>query len=194
MKLMKLLKWLLAGSAAILIIQFAFFFSVCARNPGPEKPDLVVVYGGLTRSSLHGLELAKAFDCPIYFSESVQTVHTLQKALPALSVPVTIDPRARTTDQNARYAAPFIRNGGYKRVALVCAWHHMPRALFLARLYLLGSGMKVVPYPNETSPERFWAKRNFWRQFLMLWGSLLRVGLHCFGVDDWPQTQLLASY
>jgi hypothetical protein len=189
-------RFLIAISAVLglFLAQFIFYCAICADKPGPRAPDLVVVYGGLYQSSKHGIELAKVFNCPIYFSESAQTVRTLKVPLASLSAPVTVDPRAKTTDQNARYAAPFIKSGGYRRVALVCAWHHMPRSLFLARLYLLGSNAAVVPYPNDPAPERFWSKRDFWRQYLMLWGSLLRVGLHCFGVDNWPQTQLLASY
>ncbi len=99
---------------------------------------------------------------------------------------MTYDPTARTTDQNARNSAAFIRKGGYKRVALVCSWDHGPRALFLARLYLLGSGVQINLYPDEPVPNRYWMTRDFWIQMFRFWGSLGRVGLHLFGIDDWP--------
>jgi uncharacterized SAM-binding protein YcdF (DUF218 family) len=194
MKLRKFLEWTALVFALLFLVQFAHFFRVCAAKPAGNQPDLIVVYGGLVQSSRHGLELAHQFNCPIYFSESAQTVNIFKNGLDTLGQPVTIDARAKTTDQNARYSASFIRNGGYLRVGLVCAWYHMPRALFLARLYLLGSKTDVVPYPNEPAPTRFWAKRDFWRDILRFWGSLGRVVLHWFGIDNWPQHQLLAGY
>lgn len=193
MKPWKSLKCLFAFLAVVFTLQVGYFASIYAGKPGPEKPDLVVVYGGLPRSSQHGLELAHEFNCPVYFSESVQTVHTQMNPISDPKLSITIDPSARTTDQNARYAAPFIRDGGFKRVALVCAWHHEPRALFLARLYLLGSSVHVEPYPNESAPERFWMERDFWLQIIKFWGSLGRVVLNWFGINNWPHPQLIRT-
>ncbi len=194
MKSWKVLIWLLGILAAVLIAQFVYLAVIYSEKPSLEKPDLVVVYSGINKTSLHCLELARQFNCPIYFSENIQIIRSIIDPLAVENIPMTIDPRARTTDQNARYAAPFIRKGSYRHVALVCAWFHEPRALFLTRLYLLGSGAKVAPYPNEPTPEGFWTKREFWLEVIKFWGSLMRVVLHWFGIDNWPHPELLASY
>ncbi len=172
--------------AVAFILQSAYFLIVFASKPSPENPDLVVVYSGVFKSTQHGLELARQFKCPAYFSESIQTVRSLIDPIADKNLNITCDPRAHTTDQNARYTAPFIRRGGYRRVALVTAWFHEPRALFLTRLSLLFTGAKVAPYPNEPTPNWFWMSRDFWVEIFKFWGSLFRVGLHLVGIENWP--------
>jgi len=179
---------------ALWTLQIAYFLRVCGKRPDPAfQPDLVVVYGGEIPSSRFGLDLAKTLGCPIYISEATWKLVPFKTEITVMGNSATIDPRALTTDQNARYAALFIRQGGYKRVALVCAWHHEPRALFLTRLYLLGSGVRVEPYPNEPSPAFYWARELFWLQWVKLWGSLARVALEWVGVRDWPAPQLIRT-
>jgi DUF218 domain len=179
----------LAGLAAV---QTAYFALVCAAQPDPLfKPDVAVVYGGDIESSRYGISLARSLGCPLYLSETLWKLVGLKPEIKALGSSVSIEPRALTTDQNARYAAPFIRQKGFRNIALVCAWHHEPRALFLARLYLIGSGVRVRPYPYDPTPPHFLGKPIFWVQMVKFWGSLGRVALHWVGIDNWPRPQLI---
>ncbi len=179
----------LAGLAAVQTVYFAL---VCEAKPDPLfKPDLVVVYGGDLESSRYGISLARSLGCPLYLSETLWKLVVLKREIRALGSSVYIESRALTTDQNARYAAPFIRQKGFRKIALVCAWHHEPRALFLARLYLIGSGARVVTRPYDSSPPHFLEKPIFWVQMVKFWGSLGRVALDWVGIDNWPRPQLI---
>ncbi len=186
MKLWRFLKRILVYLAIIFIIQFVYFASIYSCKSTSEKSDLVMVYGSPISSYMRGLELARQFHCPLYFSEDTPTIRNLIDSIAEKNVLITFDPSARTTDQNARNSAAFIQKGRYKRVALVCYWDHAPRALFLAHLYLLGSGVQIDLYPDEPVPNRYWMTRDFWIQMFRFWGSLARVGLHVVGIDDWP--------
>ena len=68
----------------------------------------------------------------------------------AASTRVTIDHYARTTDQNARNAVRFLEKGNYQRALLVTNWYHMPRDLFLTRLYLLKENQPLPRRSGES--------------------------------------------
>ncbi len=194
--------------AVLLLAQFIYYWAVYAGKPGPERPELVLVYGGTTQSDRRGIALARQYQSTAYFSEMVQDVRPLLNPEADKNISITIESHARTTDQNARLAAPFIRQRGFNRIALVTTWQHEPRSLLLTRLYLFLSGFhltgaypdqpqnrhgaprkasfQVVSCPNEPAPSCFWMEREFWVEYAKLWGSLLRVGLHVIGVDNWP--------
>lgn len=97
-----------------------------------------------------------------------------------------IESEARTTDQNARYSAPLIKASGVKTVLLALPWYQMPRAVFLTRLYLWGSGVQVTPYLLNPLPERWYLDRFFLWEMVKFWGSLGRVTLSWVGIEDWP--------
>ena len=96
------------------------------------------------------------------------------------------DRQAVTTDGNARFSAPLLKQLGVKSAALVTSWYHMPRALFLLRWYLAFSPVKVRPYASDFSPGRPWQEVFFQAEYFKFWGSIFRVVLHAVGVDDWP--------
>ena len=150
--------------------------------------DLVLYYTGTT--NIHrAMDMALAGPAPLFISGAVsqQDLWEIQKRMQNL--PISDDPRALTTDQNARDSAPYIRQKGYRRVLLVCSWDHLPRALFLTRFYLMCSGVSIVPYSSRPVPHGWWHTRRAWIQLFKFWGSLGRIALHEVGIDSWPPPQ-----
>lgn len=96
------------------------------------------------------------------------------------------DHYAATTDGNARYVAPLLRGLGAREVLLVTDWYHLPRALFLTRLYLAFSGIHVDPVAAGGVPGHPWKSPALQSEGFKFWGSLLRVILHPLGVKNWP--------
>ncbi len=154
--------------------------------PPSKDYDLVLLYTG-TSNRKEGIDLALAGHTPLFESGAIefgQNLFETQKIMGTL--PFIDDPRAQTTDQNARYTAPFIREKGYHRVLLLTGWDHLPRALFLTRFYLMGSGVTVIPYANHPPPKDWWRHSRAWIQLFKFWGSLGRIVLHEVGIDNWP--------
>jgi len=171
----------------LFIFQFYYFlriYSGLTFRPS-EGFDLVLTYSD--ESSMEAaLDLALSRKKPLYVSQALWEPNPFRKHPASDLTKVHLDPTASTTDQNARRAAAFIRQGGYKRVALDVGWFHVPRALFLTRLYLLGSGVQVIPCSKTPLPEHWWAKRLFRMELLKFWGSLGRVALAFFGWETGP--------
>ena len=86
-----------------------------------------------------------------------------------------------TTDQNARYSAELLKSIGPGKVVLVTSWYHMSRALFMTRLYLLGSGITVDRYSADPRPSNIWSSKLFWAEYFRTWGSLGRAFLAWLG-------------
>jgi hypothetical protein len=91
---------------------------------------------------------------------------------------------ATTTDGNARYAAPLLRDLGVQDVLLVSDWYHLPRSRFLLRSYLGGTKIKIHTYP-PTDPGAAWSYPRCNGAFQRC-GK--RVGVACIGShQDCPQ-------
>jgi hypothetical protein len=104
---------------------------------------------------------------------------------------VTIVGGVWTTDQDARLTVPVVKTllqgSRGKRVLFVTSWYHMPRAYFLTRLYLLGSGIILECVPSNEAPVKWWRSSDLRWEFPKFWGSLFRVGLSWGGVQNWPR-------
>ena len=144
--------------------------------------DVVVVYGGEARRFPAALRLAQSLRKPLYMTGAPDEAAAARKQIPEGFNQATLDGTTLTTDQNARRAAAFIRSGGYKRAVLVTSWFHEPRALFLTRLYLWGTGVQVEPDPVSPVPSGWWREGLFWIETAKFWGSLGRVLLHSIGL------------
>ncbi len=194
---MKLNKFffLLKVAGCFLILVFAgffgeilycfFIFSEIEAQP-KEGYDLVLMYTG-TSDLKKTVNLALSGRTPLFVSGAGESELAISKAQTIMgNFSVIYDPRALTTDQNARYTAPFIRKKGWQRVLLVTGWDHLPRALFLTRFYLIGSGVTVIPCANGPAPKDWWRYQQAWVQLFKFWGSLGRIVLHEVGIDNWP--------
>jgi len=181
----------LAGVITLLLAEGIYFSLVIQglRCVLPFPADLVLVYSGPeNRTRLVPEWNRKDPAARFLFSGQDYSRQRLETAL-HLGDRMTVEDRARTTDQNARYTAPLVRKAGAKRVTLALPWYHLPRALFLTRLYLMGSGVTVTPYATLAAPDHWWLNRNFYAELLKFWGSLARIGLSWFGVENWPRPE-----
>ncbi len=160
-----------------LAAEFLYFaFTYRALNPAPPPEfDLVLKYTD-SGSLKFPLYLAEHFHKPLYISKAPWENGKFYRKIPK-GLGVFVDSSGRTTDANARHSAPFIRSHGFKRVLLVTSWVHAPRALFLTRFYLWGSGVSVIACPGESVPANWWRQMGFWMESVKFWGSLGRVVL-----------------
>lgn len=183
----KKIKTALVLGLLLFVIEVSIF-SLVILNVGTnptEDFDLVLTYSG-DGSMETSLALALSKDKPLFVSIAPWEPKPFQGHSPADLKMVYIDATAATTDQNARRAASFIHQKGYKRVVLDVGWFHMPRALFLTRLYLLGSGVVVIPCSRTPAPPCWWAKPIFLLELYKFWGSIGRVILAFCGWENGP--------
>jgi hypothetical protein len=187
MKTSRRIGFLLALLFFILGLQ-VIYFGALIHNTGTVPDghfDLILTYSD-AQPMESALQLASSQHVPLYISQAPWEGKPFSKHPPADLTQVHLDPTAATTDQNARRAAAFIRQGGYHRVVLDVGWFHVPRALFLTRLYLLGSGVEVVPCSIVPKPAQWWTKRLFWVELIKFWGSMGRVILAFLGWQTGP--------
>ena len=182
-----------------------FYFQHIYYQQSVGKPtgDVVLVHGGRMNRSVKGLKLANQLKVPLFVSEVYGGPKDFQQKIgrqPGLNVglaqpnraprqetsvqvPITVDHFAKTTDQNARNAVRFLKNGSYHRALLVTNWYHMPRAVFLTRVYLWGSSIHIEPYYFESVPKNIFVEPDFWAEMFRFWGSLVRVALAEIGFE-----------
>ena len=164
----------------VLLFQFVYYVYVIEGSSTiPKKPDMILVYGGETFKRIAaGLDIARKRRVP-YFLVSNDSNREVTNALKILGKPgsaeLIIDGTAKTTDQNARFSSHLIRRLPVKTVVLVTARYHMPRALFLTRLYLLGTHVKVYPFPLNLPNPQTWKSRKLWLDCFKFWGSIYRI-------------------
>ncbi len=163
----------------IQVLLFGRIYSHLETKP-TENYDLILTYSD-EGSMQPVLDLALSQRKPLYISISPPERNPLFLNSILGLKNVYVESNANTTDQNARYAAKFIRRGNYKNVVLDVGWFHVPRALFLTKLYLLGSGVKVIPCAKVSAPFAWWTRPLFWVELLKFWGSIGRVVLAFWG-------------
>jgi len=177
----------------LLLVQF-LYYTLEYITPFDVIPEekLVLVYSGGENRVTGALQVFGDRGLPQFlFSGWDYAKPYLLKATGLNEDRILLEGHAMTTDQNARYSKPLIITTGAKHVVLALPWYHMPRALFLTRFYLLGTGIKVVPYAPFPTPERWWTRREFRLEFVKFWGSLGRIVLAIFGIENWPKPSWL---
>lgn len=177
--------WL--GFSAVIFSQLIYFIVIIGKTTTlpTQDFDLVLTYSD-AETMVPALKLAQSRHKPLYVSIAPWEPTPFRNMPLSGLKEVHIDPRGKTTDQNARRAAEFIRQGGYKRVVLDVAWFHVPRSLFLTKLYLLGSGVEVTPCDRFPAPLHWWMARLLRIEFFKFWGSLGRVLLALDGWETGP--------
>ncbi len=154
----------------------------------PPQADLVLVYSGDNSRTVFVPQWAlRERDSHFLFSGWDYSFNSLRKNLKLDPARMKVEGRARTTDQNARYCAPIIREDGARSVVLALPWYHLPRALFLTRYYLWGKGITVTPYATTPLPSGWFLKPRFWEEMVKFWGSLGRIVFSWVGVENWPR-------
>jgi uncharacterized SAM-binding protein YcdF (DUF218 family) len=178
----------------LLFVLEALYFTLVFENLSSARPDdhLVVIYSGSDdRMGLVREWSEEKPDVLFLFSGWDYTTEMVEDYTGLKSSKCILETRARTTDQNARYSSLLIRKVGVKDVVLALPWYHLPRALFLTRYYLWGSGISVKPYASITLPKGWWLSSWFWQEIVKFWGSWVRVFLAGLGIEDWPKYQII---
>jgi uncharacterized SAM-binding protein YcdF (DUF218 family) len=190
----KYLRRLILGVLVLVALALSvqlYWVDACLREClVPPSADAVVVFSGDVERIRSGVELVRTTGARYLVVSReqrrlVEGVIRQEGGLPGVDLFVD-DSYATTTDGNARYAAPLLRDFSVQDAALVTDWYHMPRALFLLKVYLGGSAIHLHPYPSRAIPEHPWEDSALQLECFKMWGSVLRVALHKVGVDDWP--------
>jgi uncharacterized SAM-binding protein YcdF (DUF218 family) len=160
-----------------------------------DKPsaDAVVVFSGDDGRIRAGVRLARESGAKYLLvsreqKKLVEGIVREEGGLPGVMLFID-DSFATSTDGNARYAAPLLKDLSVQDAALVTSWFHMPRSLFLLKLYLGTSSIRVYPYAYGVIPDQPWESPLLQVECFKFWGSILRVALHAVGVDDWPRVE-----
>jgi uncharacterized SAM-binding protein YcdF (DUF218 family) len=167
------------------------------NNTLPEmgREVAVVVYSGSIDRYVKGYQLTGRIKAQILVVSraDIQDIQRATKAagVDGLNTKVVLEQNAKTTDQNARFTARILKSRGMKRAVLVTSWWHMPRAYFLPRLYLLGSGIHCGYCCASTIPAGWIENPDLHREFIKFWGSLGRVALSLIGIDHWPPINIM---
>jgi uncharacterized SAM-binding protein YcdF (DUF218 family) len=100
---------------------------------GLKTGDLIVVLTGESgERTFRALELYKSGAAPRILVSGTGADELFKTRLVLAGVPkehVAIEPRSRSTKENAEFSAPILRAAGSKRVILVTSWYHSRRAL-----------------------------------------------------------------
>ncbi len=174
----------------LLFVQWFYSFKTIADKAAvPQKNDVVLVFSNDPVRVPTGIRLA-AKSKAAYLMVTDKGLTDFRTEIQQYGRPggakIILEGQAETTDQNARFTSEIIKKLPVQNVVLVTSWFHMPRALFLTRLYLLSTSIKVYPFPADDPPKGWLWSRAFWYEYVKLWGSLLRIGLSWVGVDHWP--------
>ena len=164
-----------ARSLGLLAAEAAWFGWTLAQPRPAPRADLLAVYGGWPDRYEAGWDLERRGDFAylVFSDASPDCVAGMVRSHgPARRAELLLEPRARNTSQNARYVAGIIAAKGCRSVLVVTSWWHLPRALLLTRLALLGTGVRVEGSASDDPPGPVLLDRNLWYETLRLWGSL----------------------
>ena len=181
-------KAFLTVAGLVLIVQVSYFTGVYESLPTVLPPaEMIVIYSGQEDRIIYITDWATQNPKSLFlFSGFNYSPQALEKFY-QLDGRMLVEDKALTTDQNARYCAPIIKQAGVRTVVLALPWYHLPRALFLTRYYLRDSGVVVHAFASDPLPKYWWLDRSFYIEIIKFWGSLVRIGLSRIGVERWPK-------
>ena len=162
---------------AIIQASAAIYFSTVTAQPEPA--DLVVVFPGDTERFKTGIELVKDGVAPRFMVVNTTDVH-LREILQKNEAPEVINTLpggiSRSTFEDVYQTAKVIEEYKLDSVILVTSSYHLPRALFLLKVYLKFSGQEIriqsFPVAEEESHKKIMRYSN---EAIKLWGSLIEM-------------------
>jgi uncharacterized SAM-binding protein YcdF (DUF218 family) len=165
-----------ALAAGLLLLEGAWFGYVFSRPRPALRADMLAVYGGETDRYEAGWDVEREgkfrylvfSDASPALVASMEHVHGTPR-----SARLLLEPNAHTTDQNARYVGELVRDNGCRSLLVITSWWHLPRALMLTHLALLGSGVDIAGLASDRPPMPVWRDPNTWMESARFWGSLL---------------------
>jgi uncharacterized SAM-binding protein YcdF (DUF218 family) len=123
-----------AGFLLVLLAAMAWLFpqEVLTVDSGPVKADAMVVLGGFPDRAVCAAELFKQGEAPEILVSGFGDCILNEKLLEnngVTNAAIILEPKSRTTRQNAEFSIPLLRQLGAHRVIIVTSWYHSRRAL-----------------------------------------------------------------
>jgi uncharacterized SAM-binding protein YcdF (DUF218 family) len=191
LKVMRLARPLLA---VVAIVGLALLFipqPLLTIDSGEAKGDvLIVLGGGSTERPDRGAELFKAGVAPKILVSGSGDCDRNAQWMEARGVPanaITIEGQSLTTFENAKFAAPLLRQMGARRVVLVTSWYHSRRAL--ACFQHFSPGIQFYSRPSYVgSPYGEWISQSTLGYVRSEYVKLIGYWLY-HGVSPFPVTR-----
>ena len=166
---------------AALAAQAALFFGVLfVPDSEPPPADLIVSFQGRDGRTRTAYELADRGYAPaLVISPATESQLKIHDRIFGFEKPVRriIEPRARTTFENALYTAQIMQRHDLNSVILVTSWDHMPRSCLLLRIMCFGSDITIQP--NAVATGRL--NRHNWHRHLIGWKMVYNEMVQCWG-------------
>ncbi len=161
----------------LLVLYFLLFNYLYFRWDEDARADAVVVFDGMTSRIREGFKLLNEGRATIGIvspATRTQIDDYIKTYGSPDAVRFLIEPRARTTYENALFASEIITTSGLETVILVTSRDHMPRAFLMLESMLIGKKVKVyrVPVAFEGTPP--WSWRRWLSQEKLLYNEMLK--------------------
>jgi uncharacterized SAM-binding protein YcdF (DUF218 family) len=118
---------------------FLFPAQVLLMEGGPVQADAIVVLGGgMGERPSRAAELFKSGAAPEIIVSGAGDAEENRRLLESNGVPaasIELEPKSKSTKQNAQFSIPLLRRLGAKRVIIVTTWYHSRRALHAFQHY-----------------------------------------------------------
>jgi uncharacterized SAM-binding protein YcdF (DUF218 family) len=119
--------------ALLVAVAWLFPQQVLTVDSGPVKADVIVVLGGgWPDRPESAAELFKQGEAPLIICTGYGDADANEACLTNYGVPasdIVLEPKSRTTRENAEFSIPLLRQMGAHRVIIVTSWYHSRRAL-----------------------------------------------------------------
>lgn len=147
--------------------------------------DLVVVFPGEQHRIKTGIMVIKN-DSVQRFMIISETQEDLQKLLSQNNVPASVNPlpggKSRSTFEDVYQTVKTMKENQLNSVIVVSSSYHLPRALFLLKVYLTISGQDVhiQGYSTGLISRGNITFKQYRIEVIKFWGSLVEMTGHCF--------------
>jgi len=187
----------------LVLIEGIYFYSILSTGFSSEKADLIAVFNGDNQRTKQGFRLAASGYAPYLTispaSEKMLELFEKKYGAANSSVSLIVEPRARTTFENALHIRDIISKHHFKSVILVTSFYHMPRSYFLFRTMLIGSNIKIslcpVPYGTLTGSnwfQSFAGRKLIFNEMIKVWASMVEMGMYA-ATGDLPEGNIKQS-
>jgi uncharacterized SAM-binding protein YcdF (DUF218 family) len=131
------LRWALAGMTVFLVVVIAFFFRsqrflTVHRSSGGDVDAVVLLTGELGERVFGAYEAYRKYNARWIIVSGFGDEYVARERLLLLNVPRTailIENRSTSTQTNARFSCPIMRQHGIQKAIIVTSWFHSRRAL-----------------------------------------------------------------
>jgi uncharacterized SAM-binding protein YcdF (DUF218 family) len=174
------MKWVGVSLGLLLALQAAYFYALSSRQISiAPHADLCVVLSGNDARFEPGIRLMQSQNPSPYFMISSADATALRRYFEEWGMPgraqVIPESRATTSVENALIVSRLAKERGFKSILMITSWYHLPRAYFLFKAYLFGSGIRLFAYAFDARPGDWFTEPIFRIELARFWGSLGRI-------------------